>query len=1276
MTSRKEHMSDKPTRTRPDTESVDSVYPYDTFPAIPPRDRRDFEIAIICALPLEASVIGACFDKQWDDQAYGKAPSDSNAYSTGVIGHHNVVLVHMPNMGKVAAATAAACLRASFPGIQLALVVGICGAAPFGKHNGDILLGDVVISEGLIQYDLGRQFPNNTFVRKDTPRDNLPRPGPNLRAALAKLQTEQGRRWLENKTLENLGILQQRLSNVVKYPGTTEDRLFKSTYRHKHHNPLECVICADDGRDSVCDKAIEMSCQQLKCDERELVVRARPIQSSNPVIHFGLVASGDTVMKSGKDRDDIATRDGVIAFEMEGAGVWENFPGSLVIKGVCDYADSHKNKRWQGYAAATATAVTKGFLENWSTGITHPPTSLPPRLGTGELEKGPGRRAKEMEILKRLHKSPYRDRKERNPDRVPGTCEWFVAHELFRDWQESKSSRMLWVSADPGCGKSVLAKYLVDSVLASTESRTTCYFFFKDDFEDQRSIVCALCCILRQLFLQKRVLLSEKIFEQIEMDGERFTSSFNELWDAIINAAEDKNAGEIICLFDAIDECEDRGRSQLMQALCKLYGTRRNFNLKFLVTSRPYGGIRRGFQPLKIPGLPVIHLSGESDVEMEKISREIDVFINARVENIGAKLNLRNDEQELLLQELMRVPNRTYLWVYLTLDLIESDIDIDKTGIVKATSHLPKSVDEAYERILSRGHNFKEAKRLLHIIVAAERPLTLEEMSIAFSLRDNHRSYGDLDLRSEERFRENVRDLCGLFVTIIDLKVYLLHQTAKEFLVQNTPANVPKSVQGNFQWKYSLRPQESHRILADICIWHLLFGEFETHPLNVNTSISHYVDGHVFLNYSAKHWTVHFNKSRNKAKAVIQSLLTICDASSNRCMTWFRIYWTSTNTDFPKNFTTLMIASYFGLEAVVKHLLGVGSIDLNSKDGTYERSALSWAAGNGFDVIVKLLIKISLNGIVKLPFRKGAKVDSTDRYGRTALSYAAWNGHVATVKLLLRAGARVDLADEIGGTPLSYAICNRHIDIGLVELLFKKGTQVDSTDNIRKALLLSAAEKGHEEVVELLFETGVDLESKDSRFSQTPLSWAAMKGHEAVAKLLLEKGVDLESEDRDYHTPLSWAAVKGHEAVVKLLLEKGADLESKSLNGQTPLSWATANGHEAVVKLLLEKGADLKSKGGEGRTPLSWAADKGHEAVVKLLLEKGADLESEDHSGRTLLSWASMRGCEAVVKLLLEKGADLDSKDYYGQTPLQVAKYYKREAIVKLLEKASKNRDK
>jgi ankyrin repeat domain-containing protein 50 len=168
---------------------------------------------------------------------------------------------------------------------------------------------------------------------------------------------------------------------------------------------------------------------------------------------------------------------------------------------------------------------------------------------------------KETEFLKRLNASPYHTQKERNPDRIQGTCEWFTAYKLFQDWQKSNTSRILWVSADPGCGKSVLAKYLVDSVLEATESRTICYFFFKDDFEDQRNVISALCCILRQIFIQKHILLSEAILEQFEASEENFTSLFDELWSTFISVAKDKNAGEIICLLDAIDECEDYGRS-------------------------------------------------------------------------------------------------------------------------------------------------------------------------------------------------------------------------------------------------------------------------------------------------------------------------------------------------------------------------------------------------------------------------------------------------------------------------------------------------------------------------------------------------------------------------------------------------------------------------------------------------------------------------------------------------------------------------------------------
>lgn len=139
---------------------------------------------------------------------------------------------------------------------------------------------------------------------------------------------------------------------------------------------------------------------------------------------------------------------------------------------------------------------------------------------------------------------------------------------------------MLWVSADPGCGKSVLAKYLADEVLQTTGSRTTCYFFFKDDFEDQRSANSALCCILHQLFDQRKDLLSNKIVERFEAYGERLTGSIAELWDLLVMVSQDMNLGEIVCILDAFDECDEQGRLELTRVLCKFYGTTNNFQLE------------------------------------------------------------------------------------------------------------------------------------------------------------------------------------------------------------------------------------------------------------------------------------------------------------------------------------------------------------------------------------------------------------------------------------------------------------------------------------------------------------------------------------------------------------------------------------------------------------------------------------------------------------------------------------------------------------------------
>ncbi|KAF4446309.1 hypothetical protein F53441_10030 [Fusarium austroafricanum] len=317
-------------------------------PSRPPRpnDRRGFEIAVICALTLEADAIEALFDHHWDDDGppFDKEPGDPNAYSTGTIGRFNVVLAYMPGMGKVNAATVASNCGKSFPGIKLALVVGICGVVPFGPANDEVVLGDVIISNGVIQYDFGRQLPGH-FVRKDTLLDIPGRPNLEIRGVLTKLQGLRHRRQLSAKITEYLDVLRQDQDLHADYPGSTEDRLFESSYLHTNGH---------------------MSCEQLGCNGK-LVSRSRLANaeaSTTPTIHVGLMASGDAVMKSGKDRDRIAAAEGVIAFEMEGAGVWDSFP-CIIIKGACDYADSHKSKLWQRYAAATAAACAKAFLSFW-----------------------------------------------------------------------------------------------------------------------------------------------------------------------------------------------------------------------------------------------------------------------------------------------------------------------------------------------------------------------------------------------------------------------------------------------------------------------------------------------------------------------------------------------------------------------------------------------------------------------------------------------------------------------------------------------------------------------------------------------------------------------------------------------------------------------------------------------------------------------------------------------------------------------------------------------
>ncbi|KAI3333003.1 hypothetical protein F4824DRAFT_275426 [Ustulina deusta] len=650
----------------------------------------------------------------------------------------------------------------------------------------------------------------------------------------------------------------------------------------------------------------------------------------------------------------------------------------------------------------------------------------------------------------------YKDRVEA---RLDGTCEWFLDHKNFKSWLEQDSGPLL-VSADPGCGKSVLAKYLIDHQLP--RSSTICYFFFKD--QDQNTSRQALCAVLHQLFSLKPVLIEHAV-KQSKIDGPGLINSTSSLWTVLRNAVQDSRAGHIIIVLDALDECDELEFEGLIRNIENQFRGNQSSpsKLKYLLTSRPYEQIVSKFQRF-LDTFPYVRIPGEEESEI--ISQEVNQVIKHRVEKLAKEKGLSDQVKGHLEKRLLEIQHRTYLWVYLVFDYLEK-INFKKTarGVDAHFVTLPKSVYEAYERILSKStEESRTVRKALSIILAASRPLTLSEMNVAVNVDNAAKSIHDLDLEEEEDFKKRLSSMCGLFVSIHHGKVYFLHQTAREFLLGAPTTTIPS----RGPWKHSITSRNAHRVLAEICVIYIDF-------LNSDDILA---DETCFT----------------EDESIMHSTLRICDPDLKGCSTWFNICKMTLVGQTPSPLTSILLSSYFGHEVVVKALLEKGT-DLESKDEN-GRSPLWWAAGNGHEGVVKVLLE------------KGADLESKDENdGRSPLWWAAGNGHEGVVKVLLEKGADLESKDKDGLSLLLWAAAiNKHK--GVVKVLLKKGADLESKDKDSRSPLSWAAEEGHEAVVKLLLEKGADLESQ-SISGQTPISYATKKGHKAVIELLLEHGAHL-----------------------------------------------------------------------------------------------------------------------------------------------------------------------
>ncbi|KAB8276225.1 nucleoside phosphorylase domain-containing protein [Aspergillus minisclerotigenes] len=281
---------------------------------------ESYTVGIICALQKELLAVRILFDDRHEDLE--RAVRDTNHYALGRIGRHYVVAACLPSgeYGTNAAADVVSHLTRSFPEVKFCLLVGIGGGVP--SRDNDIRLGDVVVSHptdihpGVIQYDLGKTSEENTFERTGS----LQRPPRFLMTAISTLMSDPD---LPSTRFQGYIKDVTACNPAYKHPGAKHDKLF------------------------------------AQCNGR-YVRRARR-SVTHPLIHYGLIASGNKVIKDAETRDHLSAKYNILCFEMEAAGIMNAVP-SLVIRGICDYADSHKNKLWQEYACATAAAYAKMLL--------------------------------------------------------------------------------------------------------------------------------------------------------------------------------------------------------------------------------------------------------------------------------------------------------------------------------------------------------------------------------------------------------------------------------------------------------------------------------------------------------------------------------------------------------------------------------------------------------------------------------------------------------------------------------------------------------------------------------------------------------------------------------------------------------------------------------------------------------------------------------------------------------------------------------------------------
>ncbi|KAM6529613.1 hypothetical protein FALCPG4_007743 [Fusarium falciforme] len=1180
-------------------------------------DPQKYTVGWVCAIATEYLAAQLFLDEEHEGPE-SVSVNDSNNYTLGKIGKHYVVIAVLPHSeyGISSAAGVAHDMLHSFPNIRISLMVGIGGGAPSSKH--DIRLGDVVVSASsngtaaVFQYDFGKAVQGQEFQKTGS----LNQPPTVLRTAVNGLLTQYKRKGHQlDGSIADILMKNPRLKKEFQRPESSTDRLYQPG---KVHPPGDQSSCA-----TACGS-----------DPSTLVVRQdRTEYEDNPAIHHGPIASSNRLMKDALTRDALAAKKGVLCFEMEAAGLVNHFP-CLVIRGICDYSDSHKNKEWQGFAAMMAAAYARDLLRQI------PPNKIEAERPIGEvlnsiqgsLNRVLSTANETRDAIVTITSDTHLARVERwlsPPDystnaklarkrRHAGTGTWLLDSPAFQEWKLG-ARRHLWLYGLAGCGKTVLSTTILDN-LPQTDTRTTLAFFF--DFGDPRKQT--LETLLRSLAFQlyrsggKAANELDSLFTYHE-NGQRQpdTSALSACVDTMTQIT-----GKVAVILDALDECTTRE---------ELLPWMRGFasgNAQLIVTGRPEADFQR-----EIPRF----FDERNCVLLDKraVNADIRSYVMATLEQnpdfVGKKLS-----QDLLGKIRDKVGDGAdgmFRWAACQLDSLAECLS--PNAIESALESLPRDLNETYYRMLQNiPPTYKSgAIRLLQFLVYAKRPLKLSEAVEVIATQID---------REPRRFHvgnrlfsgADVLRYCPSLVLIADVtrygetlqELHLAHFSVKEYLLKEDQFDLGS---------------------ASIAITRTCL----TYLTDIKSSHSRIKHDFPMARFAAESWMDYAVSAETSEDIVRRTVSFLQDKTTFQ--RWGRLYQADiawNDNPGPPRASGLYYACLGGLAGAARDLMDEGA-DVNAKGGLYG-NALQAASDGGHLEIVQLLLD------------KGADVNAQGGDYGNALQAASLEGHLEVVQLLLDKGADVNAQGGDFGNALQAASLEGHLEV--VQLLLDKGADVNAQGGHYGNALQAASSRGHLEVMQLLLDKGADVNAQGGRFGNA-LQAASSGGHLEVVQLLLDKGADVNAQGGHYGNALQAASSGGHLEVVQLLLDKGADVNAQGGEYGNALQAASSGGHLEVVQLLLDKGADVNTQGGLYSNALQAASSGGHLEVIQLLLDKGADVNAQGGRFGNALQAASWGGHLEVMQLLLDKGADVNAQGGLFGNALQAASWRGHLEVVQLL---------